>query len=92
MFSVGMSDIVLRALREGMLLVLLVSAPALLASLVIGFVVNVVQSATQIQDPSIAFVPKLIAVLLVLLAMGPLLGAHMLRFAQSLLLLIPLVR
>jgi flagellar biosynthetic protein FliQ len=72
--------------------VLLVSAPPLLASLVVGFVVSVLQAATQIQDPTIAFVPKLVAVLLVLLALGPLLGAQVLRFTQALLLAIPTVR
>ena len=92
MSSAGASDLVLRAIREGLILVLLVSAPPLLASLVVGFVVSVLQAATQIQDPTIAFVPKLVAVLLVLLAVGPLLGAQVLRFAQALLLAIPLIR
>jgi len=90
--SLSMADLVLRAIREGLLLVLLVSAPPLMASLFVGFVVSLVQAATQIQDPTIAFVPKLVAVLLVVLATGPLLGAHVVRFAQALLLVIPMVR
>ena len=85
------AELVLRAAREGLLLVLLVSAPPLLASLIVGFVVSVVQAATQIQDPTLMFVPKLVAVFLVLLASGPLLGAQVLRFAQALLLAIPTV-
>jgi type III secretory pathway component EscS len=92
MCSVIVADLILRAIREGLLLVLLVSAPPLFASLVVGFVVSVLQAATQIQDPTIAFVPKLVAVLLVLLALGPLLGAQVLRFTQALLLAIPTVR
>ncbi len=91
MSSAGL-DLVVRVVREGMLLVLLVSAPALLASLVVGLVVGALQSATQIQDPSIAFVPKVVAVAAVLLVSGPLLGAHVVRFAQALLALIPMVR
>jgi len=82
----------LRAVREGLILVLLVSAPPLLASLIVGFVVSVVQAATQIQDPTIAFVPKLVAVVLLLVVSGPLLGAQVVRFAQALLLTIPTVR
>jgi flagellar biosynthesis protein FliQ len=85
-------DLVLRVVREGLLLVLLVSAPALLASLLVGLVVGAVQSATQIQDPSVAFVPKVVAVAVVLLVSGPLLGAHVVRFAQALLALIPMIR
>jgi flagellar biosynthesis protein FliQ len=91
MSSVG-ADLVLRVVREGLLLVLLVSAPALLASLVVGLVVGALQAATQLQDPSIAFVPKLLAVFAVLLVSGPLLGVHVLRFAEALLALIPTVR
>jgi type III secretory pathway component EscS len=92
MSSVATVDLVMRALREGLLLVLLVSAPPLLASLVVGFLVGTLQAATQIQDPSIAFVPKLVAVVLVLVALGPLLGAQVLRFAQALFEAIPAIR
>lgn len=81
--------LVLRAAREGLLLVLLLSAPPLLASMAVGLVVGVVQAATQIQDQALSFVPKLVVVLLVLAAMGPLLGAQLVRFMQSLLLAIP---
>jgi flagellar biosynthetic protein FliQ len=86
------SELVLRAVREGLLLVLLISAPPLLASLAVGLVVSVLQAATQIQDQTLVFVPKLVAVLLVLAALGPLLGAQVLRFTQSLLLAIPTLR
>jgi flagellar biosynthetic protein FliQ len=92
MFSYSAADLVLRAVREGLILALLVSAPALLASLVVGFVVGIVQAATQIQDPTITFVPKLVVVVLVLLASGPLLGAQVVRFAQAIFLAIPMVR
>jgi flagellar biosynthetic protein FliQ len=86
------SELVLRAVREGLLLVLLVSAPPLLASLAVGLLVSVLQAATQIQDQTLVFVPKLVAVLLVLVALGPLLGAQLLRFTQALLLAIPTLR
>ena len=92
MSSLSAADLVLRALREGLLLVLLVSAPPLLASLVVGFVFGLLQAATQIQDSTIAFVPKLVAVILVLLVSGPLIGAQVVRFAQALLVAIPMVR
>ena len=91
MSSVVATDLVLRAVREGLILVLLVSAPPLLASLVVGFVVSILQAATQIQDPTLTFVPKLVAVFLVLLAVGPLLGVQVVRFTQALLLAIPTV-
>ena len=92
MSSLVAAAVVMRAVREGLILVLLVSAPALLASLVVGLVVSVLQAATQIQDPAVAYVPKLVAVLLVLLVSGPFLGAQVVRFAQALLVAIPMIR
>ena len=85
-------DLVLRSVREGLLLVLLVSAPPLLASLAVGVVMGFVQAATQIHDQTLVFVPKLVAVMLVLVALGPVLGAQIVRFAQALLLAIPSIR
>ena len=90
--SSGSADLVLRVVREGLILTLLVATPPLLASLLVGLVVGALQSATQIQDHSIAFVSKLIAVFVVLVMAGPLLGAHVVRFAQALLALVPTVR
>ena len=86
------TDLILRAVREGLLLAILVSAPPLLASLVCGFVVGIVQAATQIQDQTLAFVPKLVVVALTLLALGPVLGGQLVRFAQALLLAFPAIR
>ena len=83
------SELVLRAVREGLLLALLVSGPPLLASVLVGFLVGVVQAAMQIQDQTLAFVPKLLAVALTLLALGPVLGAQLVRFSQALFLAVP---
>lgn len=86
------SDLVLRAVREGLLLAILVSAPPLLASLLCGFVIGIVQAATQIQDQTLAFVPKLVVVALTLLVLGPVLGTQLVRFTQALLLAFPALR
>jgi flagellar biosynthetic protein FliQ len=92
MSSGATMDLVLRAVREGLLLVLLVSAPPLLASLVVGVVVGMFQAATQIHDQTLVQVPKLVVVVLVLVALGPVLGAQIVRFTQALLLAIPAIR
>jgi flagellar biosynthetic protein FliQ len=83
MFDGSGLDLILRGVREGLLLVLVLSGPTLLASLVVGLVVGIVQAATQIQDQSLAFVPKLVVVVLVLLAVGPALGGQLVRFTQT---------
>ena len=76
-------ELILRVVREGLLLVLVLSGPPLLASLLVGFLIGVFQGATQIQDSTLSFVPKLAVVLLALIAMGPLLGAQLVRFTQA---------
>jgi flagellar biosynthetic protein FliQ len=85
-------DIVLRAIREGLILVLVLSAPPLLASLAIGFVVGIFQAATQIQDQTVSFVPKLVIVVIIIIAVGPILGAQLLRFMQTALAAMPSIR
>jgi len=79
----GQGELVLRVVREGLLLVLVLSGPPLLASLLVGFLLGVFQGATQIQDSALAFVPKLVVVMLTLIAIGPLLGAQLVRFTQA---------
>ena len=69
--------------REAVLLVLLVSAPPLLAALAVGLVTGVVQAATQVQDPALGVVPRLAAVLVALGLAGPWIGARLTRFAAQ---------
>ncbi len=51
--------------------VALLSAPPLIAVVVVGILVNVLQTVTQIRDPALAFVPKVIAVAIVLVLSAP---------------------
>jgi flagellar biosynthetic protein FliQ len=58
-------------LRETILVVLKLGGPLLLASLVIGIVVALVQAVTQINDASLTFVPKILALSFSLMLLGP---------------------
>jgi flagellar biosynthesis protein FliQ len=69
--------------REALLLVVIVSAPALLAALVVGVVGGILQAATQVQDPSLGAVPRLVAVLVALACTGPWISARVVRFALT---------
>ena len=51
--------------------ILLTSAPMLLAAMVIGLVISIFQAATQINEQTMTFIPKIIAVFLTLLIFGP---------------------
>jgi len=52
--------------RQALIMSLLVSAPALVAGMLVGLVIGLVQALTQIQDQTVAFIPKLVAMLAVL--------------------------
>jgi len=53
-------------LRSGIFLTLLVSAPILLVAMVIGLVISIFQAVTSIQDQTLTFVPKIVAILITL--------------------------
>jgi flagellar biosynthetic protein FliQ len=76
-------DQIAQFVREGLYLVLLVSAPAVAASLIIGIAVSLLQTATQLQDQTLTFVPKLVVVMLTLAVAGPWAGAQLVRFARA---------
>ena len=58
-------------MRSGIFQILILSAPALLVSLVVGLVISIFQATTSIQEQTLSFVPKLGAIMLVLLFLGP---------------------
>lgn len=60
-------DIFTRLAGEGLWLVLILSLLPLLASLIVGVVVSLLQALTQIQEQTLTFVPKVIAVILVIM-------------------------
>lgn len=57
--------------RAALEMTILVSAPVLLVTLVVGLIVSVFQAATQINDTSLSFIPKLVAVLATFVIAGP---------------------
>lgn len=66
---------------QGMLLILILSAPPILISLFFGILVAIFQAATQIQEQTLSFTIKLVAVTLTLMIMGGWLGAQIMSFS-----------
>ena len=64
------SDLALRLMTDMLLSAAKMSAPILLATLVVGLLISIVQVATQIQEMTLTFVPKLIVVIAVCLGLG----------------------
>ncbi len=57
--------------RQALEMMLTVSAPVLLVALMIGLVVSLLQAVTQINEATLTFLPKMIAITLTLMAIGP---------------------
>jgi flagellar biosynthetic protein FliQ len=57
-------------LRQGILEVLIIAAPLLLSALIVGLVVAILQATTSIQEQTLTFVPKIIAILGILALLG----------------------
>jgi flagellar biosynthesis protein FliQ len=77
--------------REALLLMVLASLPPIGASLVVGFLMGLLQAATQIQEATLSVVPKLCAAVLSLVIAGPWIAAQLGRFTTALLLALPAV-
>jgi len=78
-------DLFLTLMKDALMTVLLLSAPALLVAIVVGFGVGLVQALTQIQDQTLPQAIKLVAVMLVLLILGPLLASQVVNLAGQML-------
>jgi flagellar biosynthetic protein FliQ len=69
--------------QQALLLVLAVSFPVIAVAAVVGFVVAAFQAASQIQDPTIAHLPRLLAVVAALAVLGPWMGHEVAAFAAN---------
>jgi flagellar biosynthetic protein FliQ len=82
-------DTVLALGQQALAVMLYAAAPLLLAALVVGLVVAVFQAATQINEMTLSFIPKLVAVLATLALAGPWILATLVEYVQRLLSAIP---
>ena len=75
--------------QQGLWVLLMVSAPVLLVVLVGGLIVSVFQAATQINEATLSFVPKIIAAVVVLAVAGPWMMTTLVEYLQRTLQAIP---
>lgn len=78
-----MEQQVLDLMRETITVMMKVSTPILLVALIVGLVVSIFQAATSIQEQTLAFVPKIIAVFLSLIIFGSWLMTTLVGFASK---------
>jgi len=82
-------DMVLQIGEDALLLIVSLAAPLLLSALFVGLLVGVLQAVTQIQEQTLSFIPKLMALVLALVLMGPWLLQLWITFTQDLYMQIP---
>ena len=82
-------DVVIEVGREALFMIVALAGPLLLSALAIGLLVGVLQAATQIQEQTLSFIPKLLALVVALVLLGPWLLNYWIVFTESLFFRIP---
>jgi flagellar biosynthetic protein FliQ len=75
--------------KQALELTVMLAAPMLIASLAVGLLIGIFQAATQINEMTLSFIPKLIILVIVLLISGPWMLETMVSYVQELFLRIP---
>jgi flagellar biosynthetic protein FliQ len=76
--------IVMEIGRQAIEVTLMMAAPMLLSALAVGLIVSIFQAATQINEMTLQFIPKLVAIFLVLVLLGPWMLQYMVDYIQRL--------
>lgn len=77
--------------QQALTQLLTVAAPLLLTALVVGLLISIFQAATQINEATLSFVPKIVAAVVVLMLTGPWMISTLVDFIRRMLLMIPQV-
>jgi len=83
------NDLALQLTNEMLWTAILIAAPPIGLSLLVGLVISVVQVATQVQEMSLTFVPKILTVALTLIALGGWMLQELVRFSTRVIASIP---
>jgi flagellar biosynthetic protein FliQ len=78
------TDVVISIATQAMNLAFKVAMPLLMAGLVVGLIVSVFQAVTQIQEQTLAFIPKIVAIAAVLVILGPWMLGQVLSYTNDL--------
>lgn len=87
-----MEQLVIGLTKQALLLIMVLSAPAMLTAMTIGLIISLFQAVTQVQEQTLTFVPKIVATFVVLAVTGPWMLATLIRFAQAVFVQIPNIR
>ena len=77
-------DTVIEISRQSLIVIIMLSAPILVTALAVGLLIGLFQAATQINEMTLSFIPKLLAVAVAILVAGPWMLRLLLDFTQRL--------
>jgi flagellar biosynthetic protein FliQ len=84
-------ETVVTLVKQTLEMVMILSAPLLIAALGTGLLISIFQAATQINESTITFVPKLVVIFIVIVLAGPWIIRLMVDFTKNLLMSIPTI-
>ena len=79
-------------IRNGLWLTIEVAGPMLIMGLIVGLIVSVIQTTTSIQEQTLTFIPKLVAIFFAMLVFGPYMIESLVSYTQDLILKISTMR
>ncbi len=77
------TDQAIEVVRSALMVALIVSAPILAVGLVIGLIISIFQAITQIQEQTLTFVPKIVAMAVMAIAILPWAGIKLIEFSEK---------
>ena len=73
---------VITVMQDGITTIITVASPILIVAMVVGVIISIFQATTQINEQTLAFVPKIVAILIVLLVFGGMMLSNLTDFAE----------
>lgn len=85
------NDMAVQIGRDALMMVMLISAPMLGLGLLVGVLVSIFQAITQIQEQTLSFIPKIVAVFVAVLVFGPWMLSLMVDYTREIFLRLPMM-
>jgi len=76
-------QLVLDVMQEAFMKIILVAGPVVVVAMIVGLIISIFQATTQIQEQTLSFVPKLLAIFITLMIAGNFMLNTLLQFTQS---------
>ncbi|MCL2480886.1 MAG: flagellar biosynthesis protein FliQ [Spirochaetaceae bacterium] len=83
--------VVIYIFRTSVFQVIMLAMPVLLIGMLVGLIISIIQATTSLQEQTLSFVPKIVAILTTLIFLGPWMMSSLSEFTKNMILMIPQV-